>query len=123
MTKRKFSKLLGKEAEYTAVKTKPKYEGEKSEFGAVLLTDIRYKGKLYADHSWINIGDALDRFEFGDKIGFTATASMYTDGHGVRKQGIHKCHKFHATHDTYDKDEAKKNILQTFKRRKNRKYS
>ena len=119
-TKRKFSKLLGKKVEYVGVKTEP---AEEHEGGRVLLTNVRHKGKLYADHAWIGNTDALDRFEFGEKIGFTGVAIMYTDSNGERKQGLYRCHNFHTIHDTYDKGTARRDLDQTFKRKKNRKYS
>ena len=119
MTKRKFSKLLNKKAEYTAVKAA---KTEEHEGGRRLLTDIRYKGKLYADHIWVRNTEDLNRFDVGVTVGFTATGRMYTDSYGVRKQGLAKCHRYHAISDTYDRGSSENNYTQMAKRKTNRRY-
>ena len=120
MTKRKFSKLMGKRAEYTAVKKKP---GTEHEGRRTLFSDVRYRGKLYADHIWVKTTETVDRFEFGTKIGFFGIGYMYTDSHGVRKEGLTKCHQFHTLYDTYDKGSSRDNYSQMSKRKAKRKYS
>ena len=113
MTKRKFSKLLNKKAEYTAIKSESKYEHEG---GRLLLKDVKYKGKLYADHIWVSNIDTLDRIEPDTEIGFTGTATMYTDKFGIRKQGLKQCHSYHILHDNYSNSEATENLKQMYKR-------
>ena len=114
MNKRKFSKLLNKKAEYTATKLDTPYPHEG---GRILLKDVRYKGKLYADHIWVTNTDALERFEHGSEIGFTGTGYMYTDKFSIRKQGLKHCHDYHKLLDNYTKAEATENLKQMYKRK------
>ncbi len=99
MTKRKFSKLMNKEVEYTAIKT-----SYSKEYDKVLLKDIKYNGKLYADHAWINSHHALEKIEFKSKMKFLATGTMYNDKFNQRKQGLTKCRQFETVDHTYEKD-------------------
>ncbi len=90
MNKRKLSKALGKELTYTAKLTSEK----KINYGRVLLENIKLKNKLYSDHSWIYSSEELKKYEPGTLLSFKATATMYTDAYGIRKQGLKKCHNF-----------------------------
>ena len=119
MTKRKFSKLLGKKAEYTGVKTEPEVEHEG---GRTLFLDIKHKGKLYSDHIWVKTTEKINRFEFDTEVGFKAIGYMYTDNHGVRKQGLTRCHEFRTMSDTEGRRSSKNNYNQMAKRKTKRKY-
>jgi len=114
MTKRKFSKLLNKEAKYTAIK---KHISKNKEQNRILLLDVKYKNKLYADHVWILRSEILDKIPEDTEIEFIATAYMYNDKYGVRKQGLDKCRSFRTKSDHYNDDIALEN-LKYMKRRK-----
>ncbi|MCD6435638.1 MAG: hypothetical protein J7L15_04555 [Clostridiales bacterium] len=114
MTKRKFSKLLNKEVTYTAIKTQK--SAPKAENPRVLLTDIKHKGKLYADHAWVIDIDTLNRIPIGSEIEFKATAYMYNDKFDVRKQGLKWCHHYYKLHEEYHKDKATEDLNQMRKR-------
>jgi hypothetical protein len=93
-SRKKFSRLLGKELEYSATfccvnDTR------------VVVKDVHQDGKYITDHVCISNCYALNKFKDGDKISFTGTASTYTDSKGVRKHGLQKCHDYRKSNDSY----------------------
>ena len=60
MTKRKFSKLLNKEAIYTATL---KHKAE-DPIQRIMIQDVKHKDKLYADHTWIPTSISTDKIPF-----------------------------------------------------------
>ena len=93
--RKKLNKLLGKKLEYTAVFKK--YNGDKA-----LLTEVCYKGKSYTDHAWVSYHNTLRGFKIKTKIAFYATATTYTDSHGVRKNGLNRCHRYRVDEEAFD---------------------
>jgi hypothetical protein len=113
MTKRKFSKLLNKEVQYTAIKGEVTKNKEKNR---IILKDVRYKNKVYADHVWVFITEALDKIPIGTRIAFTGTAYMYNDKFNTRKQGLKDCHGYHEYHEDYNDQIATKNLKHMYRR-------
>ena len=105
MTKRKFSKLLGKQAVYTA--TRQEYDNYKDR---ILLKDVKHKGKLYSDHIWTKVEPALERIDIGQDVCFNATGYMYNDKFGTRKQGLNRCHDYHIFHKEYTQEDSGENL-------------
>ena len=88
---------MGKELVYTATFDKV------CSFGTnVCLENIKYKGKTFTDHVWVNKTEGLDLYKYGDEIRFKATAHTYTDKRGERKNGLNRCHHFMMVNDSYD---------------------
>ena len=112
MTKRKFSKLLNKETTYTA--TKDRFD---KVIGRILLKDIKYNGKVYADHVWVREESVLNRIIKETKISFKGTAYMYNDKFGIRKQGLKHCHDYTKLNEDYTQEDSKENLKQMRKRK------
>ncbi len=104
MTKRKFSKLLNKEARYTAIL---KQVSEKGIGSRIMIKNVQHKGKEYADHSWIIHSLATRKIPYNSKISFDATAYMYNDKFNVRKQGLKHCKNFEIINDDYIEQQDK----------------
>ena len=99
--KRKFSKLLNKEVEYTAIRKQISNNGSR-----ILLTDVKHKGKLYADHAWVVKASTLEDIDAETNIIFNATAYMYNDKFNVRKQGLKNCNSYHKINKDYNDQRA-----------------
>lgn len=96
MTKRKLSKLLGKDLQYTAIL------GEFSkQKGRILLTNVRHEGKLYADHVWILRTTGTKNIKEDSRIMFDAISYMYNDKFNIRKQGLNYCKNFQTLDEDY----------------------
>lgn len=93
--RKKLNKLLGKKLEYTAV-------FDKVINGKALLIDVKYKGKTYTDHIWVGHCYILQGLSFKTKIVFLATAETYKDKHGVRKNGLSRCHRYRVDEEAFD---------------------
>ncbi len=103
MTKRKLSKLLNKETEFTAIL---KHTSDLESGWRVMLQDVRHKGKIYSDHSWVRRTPITEKIPYDTEISFTATPYMYNDKHGVRKQGLKHCKYFQIVNKDYDNQKA-----------------
>ncbi len=116
MNKRKFSKLLNKEVEYTATKADGTIKGNR-----VLLRNVKYEGKLYSDHVWVYPNEILTLFDVDTDVLFKATAYMYNDNFNTRKQGLRACNSYQKINHDYNNNILKENsnALQK-KKRKNR---
>ena len=116
MTKRKFSKLLNKEAIYTAIL---KHVADKGEGTRVMISDVKHKNKLYADHAWISRSISTDKIPYNTEISFTGTAYMYNDKFDVRKQGLKSCKNFEIiNHDYHDQQDREHHDAIFYKKRK-----
>ena len=103
MTKRKFSKLLNKEVKYTAV-----LKQISNDTGSrVMIQNVMYGNKLYSDHSWIKSSITTEKIPYNSKISFEATAYMYNDKFGIRKQGLKSCKNFEIINEDYTEQQDK----------------
>ena len=113
MSKRKLSKLLGKNLKYTAFIEE--FSIDKHRY---LLKDVRHEGKAYADHLWILPTTGTKTIDAGSKIMFEATAYMYNDKFDVRKQGLNHCKNFQTLSDDYHEQIIKEKDDAKYKRRR-----
>ncbi len=97
MNRARLRKLVGKEVDFTATLGKKNDSGNN-----VIITDVKYKGKFYADHLWISSYTSLSRMEIGTEISFTARVYTYTDSFGVRKNGVRSCHNFNVVNEVIE---------------------
>ncbi len=95
MSRKKMTKLIGREVEWVGTMTRFSDDGNN-----VMLVDVSHKGKILTDHVWIKIYDKIKLLKLGTKIKFIGIARTYTDSHGVRKNGLYKCFDF----DIYDEE-------------------
>ncbi len=91
--RKKLGKILGKEVLYTATVSGVGRSGE-----YVSLQDVKYKGKLFADHIWTNNTVHIEKIEFGTRVGFLGTAVSYVSS-GIRKYGIRQIHSYRILND------------------------
>ena len=113
MNKRKLSKLLGKELQYTAILGRFCEQKRR-----ILLTSVEQDNKLYAQHIWIEKNKDLDRIDIGEQIAFKAISYMYNDKFNIRKQGLNKCRSFHKVDEDYLSLMSKEKIDSEHKRRR-----
>lgn len=85
-TRTKLKKFIDKKIKYTATINNTKDE-------VCILTNIKQNGKLVTDHVWFS-SDHKTTLEIkqGAEVEFTATAYVYKDKSGKRKNGLHKIH-------------------------------
>ena len=107
--RKRLIKLLNKELRYEGT-----YSHKAKHSNSVLIKNVKYKGKLVADHIWVARGLEITKAKKNDNFTFLATAQTYRDSKNIRKYGLERCYRFHYNEEKTS--EVKKDNEQKFKR-------